>query len=209
MDRPTYPGQSPLLDLDVLELDPAPAFVINISVAAIPFEILYANEAFRAHGLRDRVLSEEREAFLFRAWAQAVAQSKESRNHFAGCTWSGEVANKTSALKLIKATHFKLDKNAVDDHQPPMEDAKAKARVSIYERPQDVTTRDRQTRSSRDLDSRLESFQTMMEMSDVGVVEYDADGILLHANEAFYRLRSVNRYQVLCFAYHVQLISKR
>jgi PAS domain-containing protein len=198
MDRPTDPSQSPLLDLDVLEIDSVPAFIIKISVATIPFEIMYANEAFRAHGLRDSVSSEEREAFTFRAWAQAVAQSKESRHDFAGCTWSGEVAGKTSALKLIKATQFKLDTNAVDEHQPLKGDAKVKTGVSIYERPEDDATRDRQTVSSSSLDARLESLQTMMEMSDVGVFEYNVDGILLHANEAFYRLRSVIR--IRCFA---------
>jgi PAS domain-containing protein len=207
MDRPTVPSQSPLLDLDALELDPAPAFVIKISVAAIPFEILYANEAFRAHGLRDRVSSEDREAFTFRAWAQAVAQSKGSRHDFAGCTWSAEVANRTSALKLIKATHSKLNKNAVDKNQPQMGDAEVKARVSIYERPEDDATGDHQTVSSSSLDARLKSLQTMMEMSDVGVFEYNVDGILLHANEAFYRLRSVTRIRyvrrLLCAA-HIQ-----
>jgi hypothetical protein len=39
------------------------------------------------------------------------------------------------------------------------------------------------------LHARWESIQTMMEMSDVGVFEYNAEGKLLHANEAWYRLR--------------------
>lgn len=44
------------------------------------------------------------------------------------------------------------------------------------------------------LNARWESIQTMMEMSDVGVFEYNSSGKLMHANEAWYRLRYVQRH---------------
>lgn len=45
------------------------------------------------------------------------------------------------------------------------------------------------------LDARWESIQIMMEMSDIGTFEYNSEGKLLHANEAWYRLRCVHTRQ--------------
>jgi hypothetical protein len=52
------PAPSPhdrMLDLDVLESDPLPTFVIKISDQAVAFEFLFCNEAFRRASLQKTI----------------------------------------------------------------------------------------------------------------------------------------------------------
>jgi len=182
-----------LLDLEDLELDPAPAFIIKVGTDALEFDLLYANEAFRSSGLREHVLSDTPTAVAFRTWAQAYVQSRDSRRGFAELTWFGEVTKKEGALKVIKATEtsVSVQSSRQSSKQHDSQSLLEKAKVTVYEQPGNETKRIRSDSSSANLSSRLESFHTMMEMSDVGVFEYDTDGVLLYANEAYYRLRSV------------------
>lgn len=94
-----------MFDLQILEFDELPAFVIRVSVAALEFELLYSNEAFRKGSFREIILADYREALLFRSWAQALGQPVDSQHACAGRTWAGEMAAKSGAFKIIKATH--------------------------------------------------------------------------------------------------------
>lgn len=186
MQQPEDDARPTLFDLEELELDPSPAFIIKVGTSAIEFDLLYTNETFRNSTLREHVLSDTPTAGAFRTWAQAFVQSRDSKRDFAGCTWFGEVTKKGGALKVIKATEMGA-KDQGSQHQNGQHTTN-KARVTVYERPgNDVA----HVRPDTSLSSRLESLQTMMEMSDVGVFEYSTDGVLLHANEAYYRLRLV------------------
>ena len=204
MQLPTEPSRSITLDVEDLEADPAPSFIIKVGTSALDFEFLYANEAFRTRGFRDAVLAQDRVALIFRTWAQALSQSKESEHEFAGRTWSAEVAVKSGALKLIRATRAVSEELFVKDDcesglGKEVFDQLAKGRSRIYKPSKDevmgYVNRDGmpllQKVPHTNLNARWEGIQTMMEMSDVGVFEYTTDGILLNANEAFYRLRLV------------------
>jgi hypothetical protein len=183
-------------DLEALEFDPAPIFVIRVSTTALKFEILYANQALRTSKLRDAILADDREALLFRSWAQALGRHRAPQSGFSGWTWSEEVA-KSGALKTIRAAepiikerHSKED-NKLEEFFKPL----AESYLPIWPTRAHNTNEDIQgsvqlrNLPRTNLNARWKGIQAMMEMSDVGVFEYNTAGQLLHGNEAWYKLR--------------------
>jgi PAS domain-containing protein len=203
------PRHPRVLDLEDLESDNAPLFVIRTGELALEFDFLFCNEAFRKLRLRDAVLAQDKVALLFRSWAQALGDFK-SRYDFDGRVWHAEVAGRRGDWKIVRADEFEeeeQDQQALkeeQDQQALNEDAKEEEGTDTDRAP--VFTRSRtqligelkrdksltlNNLPSMTMNARWESIQSMMEMSDVGVFEYNAEGKLLHANEAWYRLRYV------------------
>ncbi|KAI4707101.1 hypothetical protein J4E89_008040 [Alternaria sp. Ai002NY15] len=191
-----------LLDLEDLESDAAPLFVIKAGETALGFEFIFCNEAFRRLPLCNSILAEERASLLFRSWAQALGEYKP-RYEFGGHVWTAELAGRNGGFKLVRATGSdaqqqgapSLEEEADDDDHLTM------SRAPVFTRSKAQLINDLKRDRSislknipyTNLHARWESIQTMMEMSDVGVFEYNAEGKLLHANEAWYRLSSQPR----------------
>ena len=186
------------LDLVELESDTAPLFVIKVNEIALGFDLVFCNEVFRKLDLRSSVLAEERGSLLFRSWAQALGEYK-STYEFRGRFWTAALAGRNGGWKVVRASE-----SNIQQQDPPAlkEEADDDDYISIGRTP--VFTRSKaqliselkrdRTVSLRNipftnLNARWESIQTMMEMSDVGVFEYNSEGRLLHANEAWYKLR--------------------
>lgn len=190
------------LDLDVLESDPKSTFVLKVGTKILDFDVLYANEAFRNAGYRDKILDSDGTALLFRSWAQALG-SFQSRKSFAGVTWCARLVGRGNAFKVIQALEAGPEVSCINNRGLKMQannDSKnpwASMRSPIFKRSREDFMGDRVRDRARlsnfsprtNLDARWEGLQTMMEMSDVGVFEYNTEGKLLHANEAWYRLR--------------------
>ncbi|KAJ4363008.1 hypothetical protein N0V83_010126 [Neocucurbitaria cava] len=195
--------QNEPLDLDTLEADPTPTFIIRISSEVLDFEILFRNEAFRTSLLQSSVLAEDRHALLFRSWAQALGDFKP-RYEFADRIWAAEIAGTTGGWKLIRGTEIISEdqeihsNNGIKQEEEENNVSLKTERTPAYQRSKqeliEHLKRDRpillQSIPRTNLSARWESIQTMMEMSDVGVFEYNTEGKLLHANEAWYRLSS-------------------
>ncbi|KAF1843299.1 uncharacterized protein K460DRAFT_432912 [Cucurbitaria berberidis CBS 394.84] len=202
MVSPEEPIHSLRLDLAILEADFMPIFIIKTGSKALDFDIVFCNAAFRTNNFPMSVQAEDRSALLFRSWAQALGNFKP-RYEFLCSIWFAEVAGATGGWKLIRMIEV------VSKHQDfgtnecikraGLEDASAMLglspsyRRSTQEFMEDVEL-DRpvllRSIPRTNLSARWEGIQTMMEMSDVGVFEYNAEGKLLHANEAWYRLSS-------------------
>ncbi|KAI1519120.1 histidine kinase domain containing protein [Pyrenophora tritici-repentis] len=187
-----------ILDLDDLESDIAPLFVIRTGQTALTFQPLFYNERFRQLHLHGSILAQNKEALLFRSWAQALGDFNPE-HEFGGRTWIAESAGRNGDWKVVKA---KVGKERKQLHQISEEDAAdddGRTPILTRSKPEFIRgfKRDRKI-SLKDiprtnLHARWESIQTMMEMSDVGVFEYNSEGKLLHANEAWYRLSSLPR----------------
>jgi hypothetical protein len=191
-----------MFDLESLESDPTPTFVLQVSTAVLPFELLYANRAFREGSFRDVVLSEAREALLFRSWAQSVGQNVKLRHELAGFMWSAHLAPQNATLKALRATRMIEEGEDVLATQGSKLDRTtsnvwAEAKTAFQEQRDEQQNRKAchgQLAELRgipraNLTARWEGIQRMMEMSDVGVFEYNTEGTLIHANEAWYKLR--------------------
>ncbi|KAF2684266.1 hypothetical protein K458DRAFT_487227 [Lentithecium fluviatile CBS 122367] len=194
MSRTADDSPRPLpLDLDRLESDPTPTFVIKVGSTAINFEILYGNEAFRREGLRNVLLAEDRAAILFRSWTQAISRF-QSNHDFANRKWKAKVAGANSDWKIIRAVQSIADMHEIkapdstqlgvrplmwkQSEHKLLKELDQSTKVSLKEPP------------SVNINARWERLQTMMEMIDVGVFEYDPTGKLIQANDAWYRLSS-------------------
>lgn len=190
-----------LLDLEDLESESSPLFVIKTGAIELEFDLLFCNQTFRSLGLRGSVLAQDRAALLFRSWAQALGDFKPEYE-FGNRVWSAECAGRSGAWKVVRAI-----RSSSPDRDQQILNPKTNAHggAKIHRTP--VFTRSRsdimkeakfdkpkppQTLPSTNLNARWESIQIMMEMSDVGVFEYNSEGLLLHANEAWYRLRHGN-----------------
>lgn len=203
MEPPTPPAKFPSVDLEALETNPKPLFIIRVGTNALAFDLLYANEAFRQRDLREVVLASGKEALLFRSWTQAFGQPVKPTYEFAERTWSAEVVGDRIKMKVVWATGFLSEEKSAQDAYGPrrsldgVPDPLKSTRSPIYTRSKE----DFMKRADNDgaaflqrmprtnLNAHWEGIQTMMEMSDVGVFEYNTEGKLLHANEAWYRLR--------------------
>jgi PAS domain-containing protein len=205
MHPPTNSVRSSVLDLELLEEDPAPVFIVKSSTSALPFDFLYSNEAFRRDGLRDAVLDASTAALLFRSWAQASSNREQSQHTFSSRIWSFTRHGKHGTLKLVRAIACVLEEKDQQNQDESgrssekVEEHVAGHRSAAYTRSKAVLMDEwRRRRPSllqklphTNLDA-WEVIQAMMEMSDVGVFEYDAEGQLVYANDAWYRLRFVN-----------------
>jgi hypothetical protein len=191
----------PAFDLMLMELDVTPTFVIRVGATVLQFDLLYANRAFREGRFREAILAENREALLFRSWAQALGQLVESQHELAGYIWSAQVGPKNGILKAISATR-RISQEVLEATQgnklhdstsnPWAEGEKAfhtqmnvQQKHKLFHEQLPVLRHLPRT----NLIARWEGIQTMMELSDVGVFEYNKDGTLMHANEAWYKLR--------------------
>jgi PAS domain-containing protein len=193
------PGHLRLLDLDDLESNDAPLFIIKTGEMASNFDFLFCNEAFRKLRLRDTVLAQYKAALLFRSWVQALGDFKP-RYAFHGRVWQAEIAGRRGGWKLVKAIEPDgEERERTMDEQAKEEDGIGTGRTPVFMRSRTQLIGELKRDSAAtfkdlphtNLDARWESIHTIMEMSDVGVFEYNSEGKLLHANEAWYRLRYV------------------
>jgi hypothetical protein len=193
------------LNIEVLESDPAPTFVVKIGSTATNFEFRFCNEAFREEGLDRDVHAKEKEALLFRSWVQACGKPN-AQHEFRDWTWTATVVGESGAWKVVNAKKCEakepgLVREHVPDEREPFGGGAGSqtARSSnSYKGPNGEAHGHLQRKKSSviraipgvDLHARWESIQTMMEMSDVGVFEYNTAGLLIHANEvsAFWEL---------------------
>ncbi|KNG52233.1 putative histidine kinase HHK8p [Stemphylium lycopersici] len=187
-----------LLDLEDLESESVPLFVIKTGEIALGFDFVFCNEYFRKLRLRNSILSQDKAALLFRSWAQALGDYK-TEYEFDGRVWSAELAGKRGGWKIVRAVRSETtdgDQQMLDE-EASGEDLSI-GRTPIFRRSRTDLMRELKSDSPvslknipyTNLHARWESVQTMMEMSDVGVFEYNTEGKLLHANEAWYRLTS-------------------
>jgi PAS domain-containing protein len=194
----------PTFDLILMESDDTPTFVIRVGPTVLQFDLLYANRAFRDGHFREAILAENRQALLFRSWAQALGQPVESQHEHAGYIWSTRVAPTNGMLKAISATKRLSQEETFETNQgnklhdstsnPWAQGEEAfhtQMNVQYKHKPyhDQLPVLSRLPRTN--LIARWEGIQIMMELSDVGVFEYNKDGTLMHANEAWYKLRYV------------------
>jgi PAS domain-containing protein len=156
-----------------LDSDPQPTFLIPINLAKpIPFRIRFANHAF----LLDKQLqylttADDATSSGFRAWTQAVAHWR-SVYDFGGRSWSAfNLRDKWKVVKMISVS----------------ETPRSSRRSSVGAVSKTVDVWDLQREASL-ADAQLKSLRRMMEMSDVGVFEYDLTGTLLRGSESWYKL---------------------
>ena len=186
------------LDMEVLESDPAPIFVMKIGSTATDFEYRFCNEAFRRMGFDRNIRGKGKEALLFRSWAQACGQFS-LHHEFCNWTWIAGAAGSSSAWKVVKAKQFATEeKKLLEEHRSDAGERSrtgagpeaARSSVSYQGSNDESHMHLQEQKPSKfhgipraDLHARWESIQTMMEMSDVGVFEYNPAGQLIHANE--------------------------
>lgn len=197
------PSQTSHLDLEALEFDPAPTFVIRISQFATAFTLIYCNEAFRYQHLKERVERQSRSALLFRSWAQALKDYKPYHD-FAERRWVSQEAGRDRSWKIVRAGESppkaasELDASTLESEKEAVVKADVGNWGRVYHRSKDELLQEMKHNKSilgetlprTNLNARWEGLQTMMEMSDVGVFEYNTEGKLVHANNAWYRLSS-------------------
>lgn len=203
MSFSSEPPKPNSLDLESLELDPAPTFIVEIGEDALDFDFVFCNKAFRRARFRARVGDQSRAALLFRSWVQALGDHKPHHD-FQEKKWTSQVVGTISRWKVIRAMEpspeerVKMDVGAPNGTKQAQDKPDILNWSRIYHRSKNETLRKMkinksildQTLPRTNLTARWEGLQTMMEMSDVGVFEYNAEGKLVHANEAWYRLSS-------------------
>jgi hypothetical protein len=186
----------PRLNIEVLESDPAPTFVVKDESTASGVELRFCNQAFRKRKLHDGIHAQGKAALLFRSWIQACGHFK-LRYEFLGWVWTADTVGINGTWKIVKAIECtKKEGGPVEDC---ISDSRKQKGVSpyaassnrIYKPSKDEGKGDTErsktftvpTVPRTNLHARWESIQTMMEMSDVGVFEYKPSGELIHANE--------------------------
>ena len=203
MSTDSKPRPTSSLDLDTLDEDPSPTFVIRTGQDAIDFSFAFCNEAFLREGLAAKVEEQKRAAILFKSWAQALGDYKPHHD-FQGRRWLPQEVGKHRTWKVIRAAGTAPGDEVGEDAltSDSEKEAVVKSNVTnwglVYHRSRDEIFRDMNVNKSvlvdslprNNLTARWEGLQTMMEMSDVGVFEYNTEGKLIHANEAWYRLSS-------------------
>lgn len=199
------PGPPPFspLDLEALESDPTPTFVLRTGQSALAFAFIFCNEALRRGTLKERIEEQSRPALMFRSWAQALGDYKPHHD-FAEKRWFSQEAGSNGTWKIIRAGETLPREEMILDESTPESEKEAivKADVGnwgrVYRRSKDEMLQEMKLNKSvweertprSNLTARWEGLQTMMEMSDVGVFEYNMEGKLVHANQAWYRLSS-------------------
>lgn len=163
-----------------LDCDPQPTFIIPIDLnRPISFRLRFANRAFLRHEqLQTQIVADDAASAGFRAWAQAVAHWREIWG-YGGRSWSAfSLDNKWKVVRML-----------LGPQQPSLE-AKEKDVWDLQ-------------RGASLADAQLKSLRRMMEMSDVGVFEYDLTGTLIRGSESWYKLsnhpRDSNAHQDFSF----------
>ncbi|EUC42938.1 hypothetical protein COCMIDRAFT_28511 [Bipolaris oryzae ATCC 44560] len=193
------PSHPRLLDLEELESEKTPLFVIKIGEITPEYDIVFCNQPFRALDLRASILAQGREALLFRSWTQALGDFKPAYD-FSSRTWTVEYAGRSGSWKIIRAISSEnpaKDQHLVDEKADANGQSNndrglvsSRSRTDLFKQVKPEKPRSLKSLPITNLNARWESIQTMMEMSDVGVFEYNSSGQLMHANEAWYRLSS-------------------
>jgi hypothetical protein len=188
-------------DIETLEYDEAPVFILEVGTAALQFDILYANKVFRNEKIKDTVQVDRQEAIRFRAWVQALGQPDDSRHEFAGYVWSSNVAKKSGeVLKAVRGTPDQGSPKVQSHDQGATAEEGNENHGPIHKYPKrrdssisdgDIPAMLRNVPRTN-FNARWEGIQTMLEMSDVGVFECSMNGTLMYANDAWYRLRLVS-----------------
>lgn len=182
--------------LDILECDEAPVFIVEVGTVATRFDLRFCNREFRDGGFQDATLEKTPDALRFRSWAQAMGEAAEMRYEFAGCTWSCILSTRRGVLKMVKGTPVVLSPRSAEERHRLDQEALSANKSQVHRR-SDMEKSSHQTQNNvfirhlpqTHLNARWEGIQTIMEMSDVGVFEYNTKGELMHANDAWYRLR--------------------
>jgi len=196
MSASPYPQQHNL-DLDTLEYDPFPTFVIKIADSIVSFEVLYCNEAFRREALWDVIKGSTKEAVLFRSWTLAIGLFNP-QYEYVGRKWTATVAGARENWKIVRAVNAFPDGDRTDDEQHSDVGtcalggnviSRKGSRDKLLQRTDEPPSIPLRDLPASNIKARWESLQTMMEMTDVGVFEYLPSGKLIHANDAWYRLR--------------------
>lgn len=154
-----------------LDCDSQPTFIIPIDLhIPIPFRLRFANQAFLRHEhLRTQIVGDDAASAGFRAWAQAVAHWREIWD-YGGCSWSAfSLHNKWKVVRVL----------------PGSERPRTSRQPSLESKEKDVWDLQREASLA---DAQLKSLRRMMEMSDVGVFEYDLNGTLMRGSESWYKL---------------------
>ncbi|TLD37101.1 hypothetical protein E2P81_ATG03913 [Venturia nashicola] len=148
-----------------LDCDPHPTFIIPIdSQRPISFQLRFANQAFLSdEHLQAQIVADDAASAGFRAWAQAVAHWREICS-YGGCSWSAfSLQGRWKVVRMFSGAQ-----------QP-----------SLRRKERDVWDLQREASLA---DAHLKSLRRMMEMSDVGVFEYDLTGSLIRGSESWYKM---------------------
>ncbi|EUC36135.1 hypothetical protein COCCADRAFT_34420 [Bipolaris zeicola 26-R-13] len=193
------PSHSRLLDLEELESEKTPLFVIKIGEITPEYDIAFCNQPFRALDLRGPILAQGREALLFRSWTLALGDFKPEY-YFFSRRWVVEYAGRSGSWKIIRAISSETpekDQQSLDEKANRNGHSSndrglisSRSRTDLDKQVKPEKPKSLKSLPTTNLNARWESIQTMMEMSDVGVFEYNSSGKLMHANEAWYRLSS-------------------
>lgn len=162
-------GKLPALHT-LLDADPRPTFIVPINeIAAIPFEVLFCNAAFRQGALEEELFRETDAARHFRAWCQVVLHWREDYE-FAGKRWT--------AFKIQSYWKCVQVSGDAGDISPSKKSFNSDLSNDTVRALDEVKI----------ADAKIASLHKMMEMSDVGTFEYTPQGTLMRANESWYRL---------------------
>lgn len=156
-----------------LNSDPQPTFIIPIDLTKpIPFRIRFANHAFlNDEQLQSQIATDDATAIAFRSWAQAVAHWRYICD-FGNQSWNAfSLQGKWKVMRMIPIS------NTPRPSQPPLPVSTSK----------NIDLGNLQREASM-ADAQLKSLRRMMDMSDVGVFEYDLTGTLIRGNESWYKL---------------------
>jgi hypothetical protein len=140
--------------------EPEPTFVIPIdALNPISFQIVFRNEAVKKYpDLEPFVLARDKDAVLFRTWALAVASWTQPYD-FAGRSWTAFiVGGKWKVIRaLVSVPALMAPAHAVKESARPSKPASFAA-------------------------TGVDGLLRMLEMSDIGVFEFDPQGNLTSAN---------------------------
>jgi hypothetical protein len=143
-----------------LNAAPEPIFIILIqSFETLPLQVLLYNDTFHDnHYLKTAIHADEHAASLFRTWAQAVVQTPQSYA-FAGLSWTTfSIADRWKVVRALATIHT--------SEQP---DTPFQEMARQFQRANAATIQ-------------LENMMRTMDMSQVGMFEYNTHGRLLRAN---------------------------
>lgn len=182
----------------LLDADPAFKFVVNLTTLDNdPFGIAFANKALlREESVYAQIQERGRAAAAteFWAWVRGVDVDGDQKHDFAARSWirwevDGEwavISSHQSATSrggsLQRTRSDVLRRTSQSPDIPNVSPLASKAGLSSDD---SSATSGTLTNMSN---TRLAVFYKMLEMTDVAVFEYHPSGVLLHANEAFYRL---------------------
>lgn len=178
----------------LLDADPEPRFVADLSTfESDPFGIVFANKALSEDdGLYDQIRECGRATAEFWAWVRGLDVDRDQEYDFATRSWiRWEVDQKWVVISSRQSSpaasrNGSLNRTRSDVMRKTSETPNGRAAPTSGLLFNDSSATSATLNSMSN--TRLDVFHKMLEMTDVGVFEYHPSGVLLHANEAFYRL---------------------